>query len=247
MGAAARPSLSASRCTPPPSRWRQDRRSLYRLRPPDRAGRQRRVVAILFEPFRPAGPDEIPPPAQPVARRHAGWRTSSSAARKSPSLPSPICCVPGQLAGRYGRRDRRCRHHHASPDPGKRARRGGDDRRSGRSGEPRRGLRPADHPFAMAGRRPSAWAFRFRARRAHLRPAGRRAQLTVGYRGTRDLIFELGNTFLADDHEFTPETWAHSSEESTAPRAAAVPAARIDRGPQVAFGYCCIRKTRRNT
>jgi nitrogenase molybdenum-iron protein NifN len=32
-------------------------------------------------------------------------------------------------------------------------------------------------------------------------------QLTVGYRGTRDLIFTIGNLFLADNHEPTPETW----------------------------------------
>jgi nitrogenase molybdenum-iron protein NifN len=33
-------------------------------------------------------------------------------------------------------------------------------------------------------------------------------KLTVGYRGTRDLVFELGNTFMADEHEATPYTWA---------------------------------------
>lgn len=32
-------------------------------------------------------------------------------------------------------------------------------------------------------------------------------QITVGYRGTRDLIFTVGNLFLADCHEPTPETW----------------------------------------
>jgi nitrogenase molybdenum-iron protein NifN len=32
-------------------------------------------------------------------------------------------------------------------------------------------------------------------------------QMTVGYRGTRDLIFTVGNLFLADGHEPTPETW----------------------------------------
>lgn len=40
-------------------------------------------------------------------------------------------------------------------------------------------------------------------------------KVTVGYRGTMQLVFELGNTFLADDHEVTPETWAHSGEESS--------------------------------
>jgi nitrogenase molybdenum-iron protein NifN len=32
-------------------------------------------------------------------------------------------------------------------------------------------------------------------------------QITVGYRGTRDLIFTVGNLFLAHGHESTPETW----------------------------------------
>jgi nitrogenase molybdenum-iron protein NifN len=32
-------------------------------------------------------------------------------------------------------------------------------------------------------------------------------QLTVGYRGTRDLIFAIGNLLMADAHEPTPETW----------------------------------------
>jgi nitrogenase molybdenum-iron protein NifN len=37
-------------------------------------------------------------------------------------------------------------------------------------------------------------------------------KVTVGYRGTMDFVFELGNTFLADEHEVTPETWANLSE-----------------------------------
>jgi nitrogenase molybdenum-iron protein NifN len=32
-------------------------------------------------------------------------------------------------------------------------------------------------------------------------------QATVGYRGTRDLIFDIGNLFIADMHEPTPATW----------------------------------------
>ncbi|MDR3437096.1 nitrogenase iron-molybdenum cofactor biosynthesis protein NifN [Telmatospirillum sp.] len=32
-------------------------------------------------------------------------------------------------------------------------------------------------------------------------------QLTVGYRGTRDLIFDIGNLLLADVHEPNPDTW----------------------------------------
>jgi nitrogenase molybdenum-iron protein NifN len=32
-------------------------------------------------------------------------------------------------------------------------------------------------------------------------------QLSVGYRGTRRLIFDIGNLFLADVHHVTPDTW----------------------------------------
>ena len=32
-------------------------------------------------------------------------------------------------------------------------------------------------------------------------------KVTVGYRGTKELVFELGNTFLANEHEDTAETW----------------------------------------
>jgi nitrogenase molybdenum-iron protein NifN len=35
-------------------------------------------------------------------------------------------------------------------------------------------------------------------------------KLTVGYRGTKELVFELANTFLAEDHETTPESWRDS-------------------------------------
>ncbi len=32
-------------------------------------------------------------------------------------------------------------------------------------------------------------------------------RLMVGYRGTRELLFEIGNLFLAHPHEATPDTW----------------------------------------
>ena len=32
-------------------------------------------------------------------------------------------------------------------------------------------------------------------------------RLSVGYRGTRDLIFEIGNMFMAEVHEPTPADW----------------------------------------
>jgi nitrogenase molybdenum-iron protein NifN len=36
---------------------------------------------------------------------------------------------------------------------------------------------------------------------------GASQQLSVGYRGTRDMIFSVGNTFMNSAHEPTPETW----------------------------------------
>lgn len=43
-------------------------------------------------------------------------------------------------------------------------------------------------------------------------------KVTVGYRGTRELVFELANTFMADDHEVGPDTWAsqHDSDNIVA-------------------------------
>jgi len=48
-------------------------------------------------------------------------------------------------------------------------------------------------------------------------------QLSVGYRGTRGLIFEIGNLFLGDHHERNPETWRlpQSTLDALAPRATA--------------------------
>jgi nitrogenase molybdenum-iron protein NifN len=39
-------------------------------------------------------------------------------------------------------------------------------------------------------------------------------QVTVGYRGTRDLIFHVGNLLLANAHEPTPETWIPTHRQS---------------------------------
>ncbi len=39
-------------------------------------------------------------------------------------------------------------------------------------------------------------------------------KVIVGYRGTRDLAFEIANIFLADDHEVGPESWAPKETES---------------------------------
>ena len=39
-------------------------------------------------------------------------------------------------------------------------------------------------------------------------------QVTVGYRGTRDLIFEIGNLFIAGMHEATPDTWMQPHRDS---------------------------------
>ncbi len=38
-------------------------------------------------------------------------------------------------------------------------------------------------------------------------------RLSVGYRGTRDLIFEIGNLFMANAHEASPATWMPPQEE----------------------------------
>jgi nitrogenase molybdenum-iron protein NifN len=39
-------------------------------------------------------------------------------------------------------------------------------------------------------------------------------QVTVGYRGTRNLIFEVGNLFLANMHEPIPESWIPTRQDS---------------------------------
>jgi nitrogenase molybdenum-iron protein NifN len=39
-------------------------------------------------------------------------------------------------------------------------------------------------------------------------------QVTVGYRGTRDLVFDVGNLLMANLHEPTPETWMPQCRES---------------------------------
>ncbi|MEK6747672.1 MAG: nitrogenase iron-molybdenum cofactor biosynthesis protein NifN [Pseudomonadota bacterium] len=41
-------------------------------------------------------------------------------------------------------------------------------------------------------------------------------RVMVGYRGTRDLVFEIGNLFLANAHEASPESWAPVMEERNA-------------------------------
>ena len=46
-------------------------------------------------------------------------------------------------------------------------------------------------------------------------------RLSVGYRGTRDLVFEIGNLFMADAHEPGPDSWIPQKEESATPPAAA--------------------------
>ena len=44
-------------------------------------------------------------------------------------------------------------------------------------------------------------------------------QVTVGYRGSRDLIFDIGNIFIANAHEPEPDTWRVSSESNDASKA----------------------------
>ncbi|KAB2968037.1 nitrogenase iron-molybdenum cofactor biosynthesis protein NifN [Zoogloea sp.] len=43
-------------------------------------------------------------------------------------------------------------------------------------------------------------------------------QLTIGYRGTRDLIFQLANTFIANMHAHGPEDWPLPAEAVAAAR-----------------------------
>ena len=40
-------------------------------------------------------------------------------------------------------------------------------------------------------------------------------KLTVGYRGTRDLAFEVANIFFSHEHEATPDTWAKPEAEAS--------------------------------
>jgi nitrogenase molybdenum-iron protein NifN len=37
-------------------------------------------------------------------------------------------------------------------------------------------------------------------------------RVSVGYRGTRDLIFDIGNVFMAQSHEPNPDTWRRTEE-----------------------------------
>jgi nitrogenase molybdenum-iron protein NifN len=48
----------------------------------------------------------------------------------------------------------------------------------------------------------------------------------VGYRGTRDIVFEVGNLFLADlhHHEGTPQSWPLPEETLKAVADAGCPA-----------------------
>jgi nitrogenase molybdenum-iron protein NifN len=39
-------------------------------------------------------------------------------------------------------------------------------------------------------------------------------QVSVGYRGTRNLIFDVGNLLMANAHEPTPETWMPKHRQS---------------------------------
>jgi nitrogenase molybdenum-iron protein NifN len=42
-------------------------------------------------------------------------------------------------------------------------------------------------------------------------------QLSVGYRGTRDLIFDIANLIIADheeNHQATPDTWRNASADT---------------------------------
>jgi nitrogenase molybdenum-iron protein NifN len=49
-------------------------------------------------------------------------------------------------------------------------------------------------------------------------------QLSVGYRGTRRLIFDIGNLFLADEHHVHPDSWQLPQSTLNAVAEAAEPA-----------------------
>jgi nitrogenase molybdenum-iron protein NifN len=46
-------------------------------------------------------------------------------------------------------------------------------------------------------------------------------QVAVGYRGTRDLIFTVGNLFIADIHEPDADSWRHDSADQVGATATA--------------------------
>ena len=50
---------------------------------------------------------------------------------------------------------------------------------------------------------------------------GANHKLSVGYRGTRDLIFQIGNVFLEHTHEGTPDSWPLPEEKLYEPAAQA--------------------------
>ncbi len=55
-------------------------------------------------------------------------------------------------------------------------------------------------------------------------------RVTIGYRGTRDFLFEVGNLFLAHPHENTPQTWALPASTLTALATAATAAIHAGNG-----------------
>jgi nitrogenase molybdenum-iron protein NifN len=52
-------------------------------------------------------------------------------------------------------------------------------------------------------------------------------QVTVGYRGTRDLIFEVANMFMAEAHEPGPDDWRQAASEEAACGSCSSTAARL--------------------
>ncbi|MBI5618354.1 MAG: nitrogenase iron-molybdenum cofactor biosynthesis protein NifN [Gammaproteobacteria bacterium] len=46
---------------------------------------------------------------------------------------------------------------------------------------------------------------------------GAAQKLSIGYRGTRDLIFEIGNVFIANQHDNHPDTWTLPRHEAAPP------------------------------
>lgn len=62
-------------------------------------------------------------------------------------------------------------------------------------------------------------------------------KVTVGYRGTRELVFEIANIFFANEHEATPDTWAAPNNNCASDSGCSSCQGTADTAPtQLAFG-----------
>jgi len=75
--------------------------------------------------------------------------------------------------------------------------------------------RSHDYPFAWTSGGGAAGIPFFRIGIPVFDRLGAGHQVTVGYRGTRDLIFTVGNLLMANGHEPTPETWLPPPQDAS--------------------------------